>query len=94
MIVKRKVTFHSLLGARIKGIYFRVPQLEDFYKEAEKDWPGAGGRIQRLKEFKPHYQMIREGVKLQEEASRQLTRFHEKKEEELRQTGNFYQSKK
>src|SRR5690606_8698454 len=78
---------HSiLLGAGLRE-FILVPQLEDFfYKEAER----IGGKLgdPKVKEFKPHYQMIREGVKLQEEASRQLTRFHEKKEE-LRQTEIF-----
>lgn len=82
-----KERLHSiLLGAGLRE-FILVPQLEDFfYKEAER----IGGKLgdPKVKEFKPHYQMIREGVKLQEEASRQLTRFHEKKEE-LRQTEIF-----
>ena len=82
-----KEKLHSiLLGAGLRE-FILLPQLEDyFYKEAER----IGGKLgdPKVKEFKPHYAMIREGTKLQEEASRQVARFQEKKDE-LRQTEIF-----
>ena len=82
-----KEKLHSiLLGAGLRE-FILLPQLEDyFYKEAER----IGGKLgdPKVKEFKPHYAMIRRGTKLQEEASRQVARFQEKKDE-LRQTEIF-----
>jgi uncharacterized protein YhaN len=72
-----KDKLHSiLLGAGLKE-FILAPQLEEFfYKEAEK----IGGKQgdPKVKEFKPYYLMIRDGMKLQAEASRQVERFHEK----------------
>lgn len=68
-----------LLGAGLKE-FVLIPQLEDyFYKEAEKI-AGKNGDP-KVKELKPYFMRIEEGLRIREEASSQVILYNQKQKE-------------
>lgn len=68
-----------LLGAGLKE-FVLIPQLEDyFYKEAEKI--GGKNGDPKVKELKPYFMRIEEGLRIREEASSQVILYNQKQKE-------------
>lgn len=83
-----------LLGAGLKE-FILLPQLEDyFYKKAEKI--GGKNGDPKVKDFKPYYLQIEEGLKKRSTASKQVEGYNIKKKElkNTKNTINKYKKKK